>query len=160
MKSIADQLAQRLKNEPVDVGPLAIPYDPSSESAKRVPSDKDYKIGFVNKTGQNLYDLSVSYGDQEACTVPDVVTRVKVNYSENLRLKRSTQATLRWEQAVGLPWNESVTKHSVTLQFDGVVPPDFSNGTIFLVIRDHDAVEVRPIKAGDEKASANMMREK
>jgi len=164
MKSIADQLAQRLKNGPIEVGSLAIPYDPSSGSAKREPSDKDYKIGFVNRTGQNIYDLSASYGEQEVCAVPDIVTRAKanstVNYSENMNLKRPAQVTLRWKQAAGLPWDESVTKHSATVQFDGVVPPDFSKGTIFIVIRDHDAVEVRPIKWGDEKASANLMREK
>ena len=160
MKSIADQLVQRLKNGPVDVGPLAIPYDPSSASRQRGPSDNDYKIGFVNKTAQNLYDLTLSYGEQEACAVPDVVARVKVNYSENMTLKRRAQATLCWKQAVGLPWNESTTKHSVPVQFDGVVPPDFSKGTVFFVIRDHDAVEVRPIKWTDDKASINLMREK
>lgn len=160
MKSIADQLVQRLKNGPINVGPLAIPYRSSSESQKHEPSDNDYKIGFVNKTGQNLYDLSVSYGEQEACAIPDVVARVNVNYSENMTLKRPAHVTLRWKQAAGLPWNESVTKHSVTVQFDGVVPPDFSKGTIFFVIRDHNAVEVRPIKWSNDKASIDLMREK
>ena len=160
MKSIAQQLVQRLKNGPIDVGSLAIPYDGSSESGKHEPSDNDYNIGFVNKAGQNLYDLSVSYGDQEACAIPDVVARVNVNYSENMTLKRPAEVILRWKQATGLPWNESVTKHSVTARFDGVVPPDFSKGTIFIVIREHDAVEVRPIKWTDDKASIDLMRQK
>ncbi len=102
----------------------------------------------------------MSYGEQVACAVPDVVAQVKVGYSENMALKRPAQATLRWKQAACLPWNESVTKHSVTVQFDGVVPLDFSKGTIFFVIRDHDAVEVRPIKWTDDKASIGLMREK
>jgi len=159
MKSIADQLVQRLKNGPIEVGPLGIPYDPSSASRQHGPSDKDYKIEFVNKTGQNLYDLSVSYGEQEVCAVPDVVVPMKVNFSENMTLPRPAQATLRWKQAAGLPWNESTTKHSVIVQFDGVVPPDFS-GSIYLVIRDRDVVEVRPIKWTDDKASIKLMREK
>ncbi len=160
MKSIADHLAQHLKNGPIEVGPLLIPYGPSSPNRQREPSGNDYKIGFVNKTGQNLYDLSLSYGDQVACAVPDVVARVKLNYSENMALKRPAQATLRWKQAVGLPWKDSLTEHSVTVQFDGIVPLDFSKGTIFFVIRDHDAVEVRPIKWGDEKASIRLTSEK
>ena len=65
MKSIADLLVQRLKNGHIEVGPLAIPYDPSSESTRHEPSGNDYNIGFVNKTGQNLYDLSLSYGEQK-----------------------------------------------------------------------------------------------
>lgn len=164
MKSIAEQLVQRLKNGPIDVGPLAIPYDPSSASRQREPSDNDYKIGFVNKTGQNLYDLSLSYGEQEACAIPDVVSRVNFERSDKMALKRPAQATLHWKQAVGLPWDESVTKHSATVQFDGVVPPDFSKGTIFLVIRDHDVVEVKPIKSSDDEATMkirnNLFREK
>jgi len=164
MKSIADQLVQRLKSGPIEVGPLAIPYDPSSQSAEREPSDNDYDIGFLNKTGQNLYDLSVSYGEQEVCAIPDVVTQVNFERSDEMALKRPAQATLRWKQAVGLPWDESVTRHSATSQFDGVVPPDFSKGTIFLVIRDHDVVEVKPIKSGDDEATSklrnNLFREK
>jgi hypothetical protein len=160
MKSIADQLVQRLKNGPIEVGPLGIPYDPASENTKRKPTDNDYNIGFVNKTGQNLFDVSLSYGEQEACAVPDVVTQVKLERSDNMALKIPAQATLRWKQAVGLPWNDSVTKHSVTVPFDGVVPPDFSKGTIYIVIRDHDVVEVRPIKWTDDKASIKLMREK
>jgi hypothetical protein len=160
MKSIADQLAQRLKNGPIDVGPLLIPYDPASERTKRKPSDNDYNIGFVNKTGQNLYDLSLSYGEQDACAIPDVVTRVKLERSDNMALKIPAQTTLRWKQAAGLPWNDSVTKHSVTVPFDGVVPPDFSKGTIYFVIRDRDVVEVRPIKWTDDKASIKLMRDK
>jgi hypothetical protein len=159
MKSIAQQLVQRLKNGPIEVGSLAIPYDGSSESQKHEPSANDYKIGFVNKTGQNLYDLSVSYGEQEACAVPDVVAQVNVNYSENMSLKRPAEVSVRWKQATGLPWNESVTKHSVTAQYDGVVPPDFAKGTIYFVIRDRDAVEVRPIKWTDN-ASIDLMRQK
>jgi hypothetical protein len=159
MKSIADQLVQRLKNGPIEVGPLTIPYDAPSESTKRTPSDNDYNIGFVNKTGQNLYGLNLYYGEQEACAIPDVVTRIRLGRSDNLALKIPAQATLHWEQAVGLPWNDSVTKHSVTVQFDGVVPPDFSKGTIYFVIRNHDVVEVRPIKWTDDKASINLMRE-
>jgi hypothetical protein len=160
MKSIGQQLVQRLTNGPIEVGSLAIPYDGSSKSQKHEQSDNDYKIGFVNKTRQNLYDLSVSYGEQEACAIPDVVARVNVNYSENMTLKRPAQVTLRWKQAAGLPWNESVAKHSVTVQFDGAVPPAFSKGTIFFVIRDHDTVEVRPIKWTDDKASVDLMRQK
>jgi hypothetical protein len=164
MKSIADQLVQRLKNGPIEVGPLAIPYDPASESTKRKPTDNDYDIGFLNKTGQNLYDLSVSYGEQEACAIPDVVSRVNFGRSDKMALKRPAQATLRWKQAVGLPWDKSLTSHSVTLQFDGIVPPDFSKGTIYLVIRDHDVVEVKPIKWGDDEATTklrnNLFREK
>ncbi len=160
MKSIADQLAQRLKNGPIDVGPLLMPYDPASESTKRKPSDNDYNIGFVNKTGQNLYDLSLFYGEQDACAIPDVVTRVTLERSDNMALKIPAQATLRWKQSVGLPWDESVTKHSVTVTFDGVVPSDFAKGTIFLVIRDHDAVEAKPIKWTDDKASIDLMRQK
>jgi hypothetical protein len=160
MKRIADELAQRLKTGPIEVGPLSIPYDPASERTTRKPSDKDYNIGFVNKAGQNLYDLSLSYGEQEACAIPDVVTRVKFARSDNMALRIPAQTTLRWKQATGLPWNDSITKHSVTVPFEGVVPPDFSKGTIYFVIRDHDVVEVRPIKWTDDKASNNLMREK
>ncbi len=160
MKSIADQLLQRLKNGPIDVGPLAIPYDPASERTKRKPTDNDYDIVFVNKTGQNLYDLSLTYGEQEACAVPDIVTQMTFGRSDKMALKIPAQATLRWKQAVGLPWNESITKHSATVQYDGVVPSDFSKGTIYFVIRDNDAVEVRPIKWTDDKASIELMRQK
>ena len=160
MKSIADQLVEHLKHGPIEVGPLGIPYDPSSEGKRHEPSDNDYKIGFVNKTGENLYDLSVSYGEQVVCTVPDLVARIRFSYSENMTLKRPAQATLRWKTAVGYPWKESLTEHSATLQFDGVVPAGPPKGDIFLVIRDHDAVEVRPIKWGDDKASAGVIREK
>jgi hypothetical protein len=159
MKSIADQLVQRLKNGPIKVGPLLIPYDPAAERTKRKPSDNDYNIGFVNKTGQNLYDLSLSYEEQEVCAIPDVVTRMKLERSDNMALRIPAQTTLRWKQAVGLPWNDSVTKHSVTVPF-GVVPPDFSKGTIYFVIREHDVVEVKPIKWTDDKASIKLMKEK
>jgi hypothetical protein len=160
MKSIADQLVNRLKNGPVEVGPLAIPYDPAAAHERREPSDQDYDIAFVNKTEQNLYDLSLAYGEQEACVVPDVVVQMKLGRSEKMTLKRPAQATLHWKQAAGLPWNDSVTKHSVTVPFDGVVPPGFSKGTIYVVIRDHDVVEVRSIKWTDDKASVSLMREK
>jgi hypothetical protein len=160
MKSIADQLVHRLKNGPIEVGPLAIPYDPAAPNERREPSDQDYDIAFVNKTGQNLYDLSLSYGEKEACAVPDVVVQMRFGRSEKMTLKRPAQGTLRWKQAAGLPWNDSVTKRSVTVPFDGVVPPDFSKGTIYVVIRNHDAVEIKPIKWGDEKAIANLFREK
>jgi hypothetical protein len=160
MKNIADQLVHRLKNGPIEVGPLAIPYDPAAPRERREPSDQDYDIAFVNKTGQNLYDLSLSYGEQEACAVPDVVVQMKLGRSEKMTLKRPAHVTLRWKQAAGLPWNYSVTKHSVTVPFDGVVAPDFSKGTIYVVIRDHDVVEVRPIKWTDDKASISLMREK
>ena len=153
-----------MKNGPISVGGLTTPYDPASESAKRKPTANDYDIGFLNKTGQNLYDLSVSYGEQEACAIPDVVTRLNFNRSDKMNLKWPAQVTLRWKQAVGLPWDESLPSHSATLRFDGVVPPDFSNGTIFLVIRDHDVVEVKPIKSGDDEATLklrnNLFREK
>ena len=39
MKSIADQLAQRLKNGPIEVGPVAIPYDASSGKGRHKPSN-------------------------------------------------------------------------------------------------------------------------
>lgn len=160
MKSIADQLVHRLKNGPIEVGPLTIPYDPAASRERGEPSDQDYDIGFVNKTGQNLYDLSLSYGEQEVCVVPDVVVQMKLGRSEKMVLKTPGQVTLRWKQAPGLPWNDSVTKHTVTVPFDGVVPPGFSKGTIYVVVRDHDAVEVRPIKWSDDKASISLMREK
>lgn len=92
--------------------------------------------------------------------VPDVVVQMKLGRSEKMTLKRPGQVTLRWKQAIGLPWNDSVTTHSMTVPFEGVVPPDFAKGTIYVVIRDHDVVEVRPIRWTDDKASISLVREK
>jgi len=161
MKSIAQQLVQRLRNGPITVGSLLIPSTNTfSQPITRKPSADDYKIGFVNKAGQNLYDLSVSYDEKEVCSVPDVVAQVKVGYSEMLTLRRPAEAVVRWRQSFGLPWSQSTTKHCVTVKLDGSVPAGFSRGTVFFVIRNDDIVEVRPIKWGDKETSASLMREK
>lgn len=161
MKSIARQLVQRLRNGPITVGSLTIRNTNAvSQPVTGNPSANEYKIGLVNKTGQNLYGLSVSYDDKEVCAIPDVVAQVKVGYSEMLTLKRPAEAVVRWQQSVGLPWPETTTKHRVIIKLDGSVATGFSRGTVFFVIRNDDMVEVRPIKWGDEKASANLMREK
>ena len=161
MKSIAQQLVQRLRNGPITVGSLSLRNTNAfSQPITRNPAADDYRIGFINRVGQNLYDLSVSYDEKEVCAVPDVVAQVKVRYSEMLTLRRPAEAVVRWQQSVGLPWPESTTKHSVTVKLDGSVPAEFSRGTVFFVIRNDDIVEVRPIKWGDEKTTFNLMREK
>jgi hypothetical protein len=160
LKAIADDLVERLKHGPIEVGGLAFPYVPGvSPLPKQKTSEGDYKITFVNKTGENLYNLSVSYGKQEVCAAPDVVASARVAHSDFLTMKPATEAVLRWQQGVGLPWPDTVTSHCVTVKLDGVAVNEVSHRNIYFVIKRDDNVQAKAIKWGDEEGIAKLFKE-
>jgi hypothetical protein len=110
----------------------------------------EYRLGFVNKTGYDLSGLSVYYGDEKVSPVGNISTRSKVSYSDPLTLAIPTEAEIRWKQ--------KDVDHAVKAKFKGLVPNNYSGGTIFFVIKDDNLVEVRPIKWGNDKESIDLVK--
>jgi hypothetical protein len=110
----------------------------------------EYRLGFVNKTGQDLQAVCVYFGNQQAGVGGDILARVKVGYSDPLTLPIPAEAEVRWK--------ENNVDHAIKAKLDGIVPNGYSHGTIYFVIRDANTVEVKPIKWSDSDASDALVR--
>jgi hypothetical protein len=109
-----------------------------------------YKFGFVNRTGHDLQAVSVYYGDKQAGVAGDILARVRVGYSNWVTSSIPPEAEVRWD--------EDGKHHTVNAKFDGTVPKGYAEGNIYFVIKEGDAVEVHPIKWGDDAASIALCR--
>jgi hypothetical protein len=121
-----------------------------AELTKGLRPKEEYRLGFVNKTGRDLQAVSVYYGDQQAGVAGDILTRVKVGYSDPLTLPIPLEAEVRWK--------ESGADHAFKAKFEGVVPKGYAAGTIFFVIKPDNTVEVHPVKWGDDKGAAKLVK--
>ncbi len=123
-----------------------------AELSKGVRPEEEYRFGFVNRTGRDLQAVSVYYGQQKTASVAEILARARANfnYSDPLTNACPADAELRWI--------EDSVPHAVTVKLGGVVPKGYARGTIFLVIKDGDIVEVKPIKWGDDEASFKLVK--
>jgi len=117
---------------------------------KELRPEGEYRFGFVNKTGHELQAITVFYGDQEAGTGGDVLARPQANfaYSDPLTTLCPTEAELRW--------TEDSVPHVVKVKLADV--PKGFEGRIFFVIKADDAIEVHPVKNGDDKTAFQLVK--
>jgi hypothetical protein len=110
----------------------------------------EYRLGFIDKTGRDLKDISVNAGDTKLggpnLAGGDLPARVKVAYSNSLLPPVPPEAELLWKQ-------DSVS-HAVKVKLDGI--PRGFEGIIYFVLKADGTVEVHPIKNGDDKASIEL----
>ncbi len=120
-----------------------------AELTKGLRPKGEYLLGFVNKTGRDLRDVSAYYGERRIALAADLPTRAKVAYSGPLPPPIPPEAEVRW--------NENGTVHSVKAKLQGVVQQGFE-GRIFFVIKIDGTVEVHPIKTGDDAGAFKIVR--
>jgi hypothetical protein len=112
----------------------------------------EYRLGFVDKTGRDLDDISVNVGGIKLggpnLAGGDLPARVKVAYSDPLLPPIPPEAELQWKQD-GAP-------HVVKVKLDGV--PKGFEGIVYFVVKTDGTVEVHPIKNGDDKASSELVK--
>ncbi len=125
--------------------------DGIGELIQSVQPKGEYLIGFVNKTGRDFESIAVYYGSQKAGFAKDLLSRVRVEYSEPL-------TTPFPSSGVEIRWFEKGLNHSVSVNLEGVVAKGFDKGTIFFVINADNTVEVRPIKSKDNAGAAKVVK--
>jgi hypothetical protein len=137
-------------NGTVDVKPIKFgDHDAVFKLEEPVHTKGEYLLGFVNKTGHDLENVSACYGEKKAGDVKDIPVRVRLRYSDLLLPPIPSEAEVRWNDKDGTP-------HVVKVKLD-IVPNGFE-GRIFLVINPDNTIEVHPIKNGDDKAEFKIMR--
>lgn len=121
-----------------------------AELIKGLRPKGEYRFGFVNRTGHELQGVTAFYGDQNAGTGGNVLARPQANftYSDSLTTPCPARAELRW--------TEDGTPHMVKVKLEGV--PKGFEGRIFFVIKTDDAVEVHPVKTGDDKTAFELVK--
>jgi hypothetical protein len=121
-----------------------------AELIKGLRPKGEYRFGFVNKTGHELQDVTVFYGDKKAGAGGNVLARPQANftYSDPLTTPCPAKAELRWR--------EDGSQHTVKVKLEGV--PNGFEGRIFFVIKANDVVEVQPAKNGDDKTAFELVK--
>jgi len=135
----------------VDVKPIK--SADSDEAVALVMSARprgEYRLGFVNKTGRDLKAVAVFYGDKQAGSGGNILVRVKVGCSDPLTLPFPSEVEVRWK--------EDDADHAVKTKLEGIVPKGYATGTIFFVIKPDNTVEVHPVKWGDDKGAAKLVK--
>jgi hypothetical protein len=124
-----------------------------AELAKGLRPEGEYHLGFVNKTGHDLKDISVNNGATKMgrpnLQGGDIPVRVKVAYSDPLPPPIPAEAEVRWS-------GEGGASQSVKVKLDGV--PKGFDGIIYLVIKPDNTVEVHPVKNGDDKEAFKVVK--
>ena len=137
-------------NSTVDVKPIKFgDHDAVFKLEKAVHPEGEYRLGFVNKTGRDLVNVSAYYNEKKAGDAGNIPVRVKLGYSDLLLPPIPSQAEVRWNDKDGTP-------HVVKVKLDSV--PNAFEGRIFFVIKPDNTVEVHPIKNGDDEAAFKIMR--
>ena len=100
-----------------------------------------YFFGFVNKTGHDLTDVSAYFDDKEIAS-PGI-------------LVRGGYKTEGWVLApippeIQMKWDETGTHHSAKAKVEGAVPKAFTDGTIFLIIKPGNLVDVKAVRFDDK----------
>jgi YD repeat-containing protein len=121
------------------------------ELEKGLRPEGEYRVGIVNKTGRDLEDVSTYFGEKKVTGAKDILTRVKLDYSDPLLMPIPAEAEMRWNEEDGTP-------HAVKVKLDGIVPKDYAAGTIFFVIKPDNTVEAHPVKWGDDKEAAKVVK--
>jgi hypothetical protein len=124
-----------------------------AELIKGVRPEGEYRFGFVNKTGHDIESVSVNQGTTQISRPNngsgDIPMRVKVDYTGPLLPPIPSEAELRWNEENGTP-------HAVKVKLDGVT--NGFDGIIYLVIKPDNTVEAHPIKNGDDKGAAKVVK--
>jgi cytochrome c-type biogenesis protein CcmE len=124
--------------------------DAMADLMKGVRPKGEYRLAFINKTGGDLGDVSAYYGAERVAIVRGLPTRAKLGYSDPLTLSIPSELEVRW--------TEKAADHAVRVRLEGVVPKGYAEGTIFLIIKAADNVEVKPIKWGDNEGSIRLVQ--
>jgi hypothetical protein len=107
-----------------------------------------YRFGFVNHSERDLQALSVYYDGRQVGTVGDVTAQAQAAlYTGAVRLAIPAAAEVRW--------NEHGAAHAVQARLAGVIPSNFSDGTILFIITEDGTVEVKPVEWNGGKGSSN-----
>jgi hypothetical protein len=137
-------------NGTVDVKPIK--FGDTDAVVKLVRSARpqgEYHLGFINKTGRDLENVSAYYGEKKAGDAGNIPVRVRLGYSDLLLPPIPSEAEVRWSDKDG-------TSHVVKVKLDSA--PNGFEGTIYMVIKPDNTIEVRPIKNGDDEGAIKLMK--
>jgi len=109
----------------------------------------EYYIGFLNKTGHNLDEVSVYSGNNLWGLPTPLVVGGKATEGV-ITMAIPTEAEVRIV--------DHGEQKSVKVSLKNVPEEGFEDGTIFFVIYTNDTVEVKPVKIGDDAAMAEVMK--
>jgi hypothetical protein len=139
-------------NKDATVQARAIKYDDKAamaELSKGLRPEGEYRLAFINKTGRDLEAVYAYYGEQKVGGSVILPTRAKLAYSDPLTLPIPPEVELRWREG-GEP-------HAAKVKLEGLVPKSFE-GRIFFLIKADGAVEVHPIKKGDDTGAFKLVK--
>ena len=111
-----------------------------------------YYIGFVNKTGEDLHNVSAFFGGQPVARCGELV---KAGYKTEgpLSLKVPLEAEVRWDQA----GQSRVAKVKLTGVIPDGFPDGFRDGTLYFVILTNGIVEPQAIRLDDSAANKKLL---
>lgn len=107
----------------------------------------EYRIGFVNKTGRDVEAISASAGGAKLLEHPKLIGGA-FTFSGYLDPPVAPETELQWKQDGAL--------HDVKVKLANV--PKGFEGIIYLVAEADGSVEVHPIKNGDDKGAAKIIK--
>jgi hypothetical protein len=122
-----------------------------AELNKGLRFEGEFRVGIVNKTGRDLEDVSACFGKKKVTGAKEIPARVKLDYSDPLLLPIPAGAEVRWHEEDGTP-------QAVKANLEGIVPKGYAAGTIFFVIKPDNTVQVHPVKWGDDKEAAKVVK--
>ena len=108
-----------------------------------------YHIGFVNETGHNLRRVELRFGRVRNAGPRGLV---KGGYSTFGFVTEPIPA----ESLV--TWDEESIHHEVTVKLEGVVPPGFTKGTIYFILKPDGSVSVKTADFKDRKANQEILK--
>jgi hypothetical protein len=111
----------------------------------------DYYVGFVNKTGHDLDRVSAYYGNDSnrIWVLPMWMVAHGRKEEGPIPLPIPKEAQVRVV-------DKGVEK-SVIISLSSVPKRGFEDGTIYIIINTNDTVEAKPVKSGDNAATAKVM---
>jgi hypothetical protein len=117
------------------------------ELEKGLIPEGEYRIGFVNKTGHDVEAISVSAGITKLLEHPKLIGGAST-FSGYLDPPIAPETELQWKQ--------DGTPHAVKVKLADV--PKGFEGIIYFVAEADGSVEVHPVKNGDDKGAAKLVK--
>lgn len=119
-----------------------------AELWKGLRPDGEYRLGFVNKTGHDIVEVSAYHGEQRLGGAKSIPLRVRQWYSDPLLPPVPSEAEVRWKTDGAV--------HSAKASWESV--PKGFEGIIYLVMKADNTVEVFPIKKGDDQGAFKVVK--
>jgi hypothetical protein len=118
------------------------------EMSKGLRPEGEYTLGFVNKTGVDMKNVSVFYGDKQVCNIKKLLVRVGLDYSSSLTITIPSEAIVKWA--------ENGTTYAAKVKINNI--PKGFEGCIYFVFLNNGSVNATPVKNGDTEMAIKIVK--